>query len=218
MAGPQNLKNPQNSSFWPFFKFSLEHRHVTPRWELYGFRIMKKIILGQFDLFLPKHGPKGPFWDPKPLRWNIRMWPFLEKFSGWKWLKNYFGLFQARRCAQKGQKSSFEDQKHISLDLVKYRHMTPVWEWSWDENVMKTMFLGHFDHYWARKCAQKHISWDLLTYRLLFGNGFWMKMWRTIVVDHFDLFRAWKWTKKGLKSRFWDYFGTILVVIRATKG
>ena len=167
----------------------------------------------------------GPFWPISPKKWVKRakkpflgpktvtvkhrnVTPLLEMFSGWKWLKNYFGLFQARRCAQKGQKSSFEDQKHISLDLVKYRHMTPVWEWSWDENVMKTMFLGHFDHYWARKCAQKHISWDLLTYRLLFGNGFWMKMWRTIVVDHFDLYRAWKWTKKELKKLrlkpFWN--------------
>ena len=65
VAGPQNLLNPQNTSFLPFFKMLLEHRHVTLRWKSYGSRITEGIIVGHLDLFWPKMGHKGtktPFW------------------------------------------------------------------------------------------------------------------------------------------------------------
>ena len=43
----------------PFFEILFKHRHVTPRWKSFGLSITKIIILGHFDLFGPKNGPKG---------------------------------------------------------------------------------------------------------------------------------------------------------------
>ena len=66
--GPKNpvLKNsgltvPKRVKESNFFK----HRHVTPRWKTWGFRITKKIFLAKFGLLGRNLGPKSYFLNEK---------------------------------------------------------------------------------------------------------------------------------------------------------
>ena len=49
----------------PFFEVLFKHGHMTPRWKSFGLRIQKEIILGHFDPYGPKNGPKRVKKGPK---------------------------------------------------------------------------------------------------------------------------------------------------------
>ena len=70
-----------------FSEILFKHRHVTPRWKSFGLSIKEMIILGHFDLFGPKNGPKRVNMD-----WKYNFLKFMFEHGHvtpcWKW----FGL------------------------------------------------------------------------------------------------------------------------------
>ena len=114
-------KNPRNISFWPFLKIFLDHRHVTPRWKSHGFRIMKK-IMGHFELFGPKNGPKRvikPLLGPKIFEniilQNIGMWPLVGNCMTSESWKKYFWVilsYLGQKMVRKGSKNSLLGPKN----------------------------------------------------------------------------------------------------------
>ena len=61
-------KTPVLENSGPTVRFGTEksnffkHRHVTPRWKTWGFRITKKIFLVKFGFLGRNLGPKSKFW------------------------------------------------------------------------------------------------------------------------------------------------------------
>ena len=61
-------KTPVLENSGPTVRFGTEksnffkHRHVTPRWKTWGFRITKKIFLVKFGILGRNLGPKSKFW------------------------------------------------------------------------------------------------------------------------------------------------------------
>ena len=88
------VSGPKNRIFSNFFK----HRHVTPRWKTWGFRITKKIFLAKFGLLGRNLGPKSYF---------------LTKFFKKKFFFQKFFIFDLSDSeSKKGQKN---DENFFSI-------------------------------------------------------------------------------------------------------
>ena len=81
------VSGPKNRIFSNLFK----HRHVTPRWKTWGFRITKKIFLVKFGILGRNLGPKSKFWGQ-----NFQKRIFFRK--------NFFFKFRHSK-SKKGQKT-----------------------------------------------------------------------------------------------------------------